>query len=143
MKLQRYESVEVSVPNGSTSTRFYFPDLPNLRNANVTSIVVYTANTLNVTPNTGSTMVAAADMKKSSLTIFSGDTQEFYNIPLLAFNNVSNGTDPFVYELPQIQGDRAGSGIIVSWVKSYISLPTALATTNVAYAIGVYYFLPS
>ena len=41
--------------------------------------------------------------------------------------------DPYTFELPAI------NGLTISWTKSYISLPTALATTGVAYSFGVYY----
>ena len=39
--LKRFEAVEVAIPNGSTNTRFYFPNLPNLANAMIQNIQVY------------------------------------------------------------------------------------------------------
>jgi len=48
-------------------------------------------------------------------------------------NIVNASADPYTFELPAI------NGITVSWVKSYVNLPTALATTGVAYSFGVYY----
>lgn len=134
VRIERFEAVEIAVPTGSTLTRFYFPDLPNLRNAKVTAIQIYTAGTITATPLTGSTPVTTADLKKSSLTLYEGDLQLVYNIPLLNFNNIVNSaTDPYIFELPAI------NGMTISWVKSYVNLPTALATTNVAYSFGVYY----
>lgn len=134
VRIERFEAVEIAVPNGSTLTRFYFPDLPNLRNAKVTGIQIYTAGTITATPLTGSTPVTTADLKKSSLTLYEGDLQLVYNIPLLNFNNIVNSaTDPYTFELPAV------NGMTISWVKSYVNLPTALATTNVAYSFGVYY----
>lgn len=134
IRISRFEAVEIPVPSGSTLTRFYFPDLPNLRNAKITSIQVYTAGTITATPLTGSTPVTTADLKKSYLTLYSGDLQLVYNIPMLTFNNIVNSaTDPYVFELPVV------NGITISWVKSYVVLPTALATTGVAYSFGVYY----
>lgn len=134
IRISRYEAVEIPVPSGSTLTRFYFPDLPNLRNAKITSIQVYTAGTITATPLTGSTPVTTADLKKSYLTLYSGDLQLVYNVPMLTFNNIANSaTDPYVFELPVV------NGITISWVKSYVVLPTALATTGVAYSFGVYY----
>jgi hypothetical protein len=122
------------VPSGSTLTRFYFNDLPNLRNAKITSIQVYTAGTITATPLTGSTPVTTADLKKSFLTLYAGDLQLVYNVPMISLNNIVNSaTDPYTFELPTI------NGMTVSWVKSYVSLPTALATTGVAYSFGVYY----
>ena len=136
MTLERFEAVEITVPSGSTLTRFPFPDLSNLRNAKITSIQIYTTDTISATPLTGSTPVTIADLKKSFLTLYEGDLQLIYNIPMLSFNNFAqNATTSaaFVFELPNVDG------ITISWVKSYISLPTALATTGVAYSFGVYY----
>ena len=134
VRIERFEAVEIAVPTGSTLTRFYYPDLPNLRNAKVTAIQVYTAGTITATPLTGSTPVTTADLKKSSLTLYEGDLQLVYNIPLLNFNNIVNSAaDPYTFELPAV------NGMTISWVKSYVNLPTALATTNVAYSFGIYY----
>jgi hypothetical protein len=134
IRIERFEAVEISVPTSSTLTRFYFPDLPNLRNAKITGIQVYTAGTITATPLTGSTPVTTADLKKSFLTLYEGDLQLVYNVPMLNFNNIVNSAaDPYTFELPNV------NGITISWVKSYVNLPTALATTNVAYSFGVYY----
>lgn len=134
IRIERFEAVEISVPSGSTLTRFYFPDLPNLRNAKITGVQVYTAGTITATPLTGQTPVTTADLKKSTLTLYEGDLQLVYNIPMLNFNNIVNSaTDPYTFELPAI------NGLTLSWVKSYVNVPTALATTGVAYSFGVYY----
>jgi hypothetical protein len=134
IRIERFEAVEISVPTGTTLTRFYFPDLPNLRNAKITAVQVYTAGTITATPLTGSTPVTTADLKKSTLTLYEGDLQLVYNVPMLNFNNlVNSAADPYTFELPAI------NGMTISWVKSYVNVPTALATTGVAYSFGVYY----
>jgi hypothetical protein len=134
MKVARFEAVEINVPTSSVLTRFPFPDLPNLRNAKIDRIVFYTAGTISATPLTGSTPVTTADMKKSFVTLYEGDLQLLYNVPILEFNNIVNSaTDPYQNDPLDIDG------ITISWTKSYISLPSALATTNVAYSIGVFY----
>ena len=134
--LKRFESIEVNVPNGSTNTRFFFPDQPQLRSAMIQAIQLYTPGTLSATPNTGSTMVTEADLKKSFLTLYSGDLQLIYNAPLLAFSNIINSaSNPYTNSLPDIDN------MVISWTKSYISLSSAAATTNVSYAFGVYYSL--
>ena len=136
LPLKLFQSIEVPIPTGSTLTKYFFQVQAQLRNATIQALQVYTTNTITATPLTGSTMVAAADMKKSFLTLYSGDLQVVWNIPLLAMNNISNGTDPYVFELPIMQG------IVISWVKSYVTLATAPGTTGVAYAFGAYYTLP-
>ena len=134
IRIERFEAVEISVPSGSTLTRFYFPDLPNLRNAKISAIQVYTAGSITATPLTGSTPVTTADLKKSFLTLYQGDLQLVYNVPMIFLNNIVNSAaDPYTFELPAV------NGITVSWVKSYVNLPSALATTGVAYSFGVYY----
>lgn len=135
IRIERFEAVEISVPGGSTLTRFYFPDLPNLRNAKISAIQVYTAGSITATPLTGSTPVTTADLKKSFLTLYQGDLQLVYNVPMISLNNMVTGStpDPYTFELPAV------NGITVSWVKSYVNLPSALATTGVAYSFGVYY----
>lgn len=134
--INRFESVEVLIPASSTNTRYYLPNLPNLSGALISAIQVYTPGTLSASPNTGSTMVTEADLKKSFITLYSGDLQLIYNAPLLAFSNIINSaTNPYTNSLPDI------NNMIISWTKSFISLASAPATTNCVYALGVYYKL--
>ena len=136
-KLKRFESIEVQIPLNSSNTRYYFPDAPQLRNAMINFLQLYTPGTLSATPNTGSTMVTEADLKKSFITLYSGDLQLIYNAPLLTFNSIISGASPNPYsnQCPDIDN------MVISWTKSYISLATPPATTGCAYAFGVYYSL--
>lgn len=136
MKLKLYQAIEVPVPNGSTLTRFFIQDQPQLRNAYIKGIQFYTPSVLTATPLTGSTPATLADMRKATLTLVSGDLQVVYNMPILNLNEIDDATSPFTFNLPEIQD------ITVSWVKSYIQLASAAATTNVAFSFGVYYELP-
>lgn len=132
--LSRFEAVEIPVANGSTLTKFFFPDLPNLRNAKIRMIDAYTPGTITNTPLTGSTPVTVADMKKTVITLYVGDLQLVYNMPLLTFNNfVNSAVDPYINVPINI------NGLQISWTKSFVSVPTALVTTNVAYSFGIFY----
>jgi len=134
--INRFESVEVLIPTSSSNTRYYLPNLPNLSGALISAIQVYTPGTLSASPNTGSTLVTEADLKKSFITLYSGDLQLIYNAPLLAFSNIINSaSNPYTNSLPDI------NNMIISWTKSFISLPSAPPTTNCLYALGVYYKL--
>jgi hypothetical protein len=135
INIKRFEAVEIPVPNGSTLTRFYFPDLPQLHNAKIQAIQIYAAGTLAASPLTGSALPVLADLKKSFLTLYQGDLQVIYNIPMVALNNIADSATPYSFELPSI------NDISISWTKSFVSLPSALATTNVAYSFGIYYYL--
>jgi hypothetical protein len=132
--LKRYEAVEIPVAAGSTLTKFFFPDLPNLRNAKVRRIECYTPGTITATPLTGRTPVVIADLQKTVITLYVGDLQLVYNMPILAFNNfVGTATNPYVNIPLEIDG------MTISWTKSFVSVPTALATPNVAYSFGIFY----
>ena len=141
MILKRFEAVEIQVPLNSSLTRYYFPDQPQLRNARIVAIVAYNTAAISASILTGSTPVTTADLKKSFLTLYSGDMQLVNSLPMTSLNNIQNGTtdgsDPAVFEVPEIDS------MVISWTKSYVNLPTALSTTNVAYSFGVYYYLPA
>ena len=134
INIQRFEAVEIQVPTGSVATRFYFPDLPNLRNAEITAVEVYTSNNIGCSPLTGQTVVATADLIKSLLTLYQGDLQLVYNIPLIRLNEINNTTtNNNVFQLPKV------ANMTVSWVKSFVQLFTTLGTTNVVYCFGIFY----
>jgi|LakMenE01Jun11ns_1017448.scaffolds.fasta_scaffold9189274_2 hypothetical protein len=140
-KASRFEAVEISVPSGSTLTRFYFQDLPNLTGragfpVQIQSIVFYNRDIITKSALTGSNLVTTADMQRSFLTIYQGDLQVLYNIPVVTLNAMQTGTSsaPFTTNLPLLNGLEN-----VSWTKSFVSLPSALTTTDVVYCIGVYY----
>ena len=136
LNLKMYQAVEIPI-NSTSLTRFYYQDQPQLRNAAINAIELYSANTISATPLTGSTPTASADVKKASLVLYSGDLQVVWNIPLFSLNRISNGTDPYVFELPSVQG------IVISWVKSYVQFATAPSSSTTALAFGVYYTLPT
>jgi hypothetical protein len=135
MKIKRFESVEIPIPTSSTLTKFYFSDQPQLRMAKIQGIQVYTPTAISKTPLTGSTPATLADIKQATLTLYQGDLQIIYNLPLLAFNNIQDLTSPSVWEMPEM------NDIDISWTKSYITLATAAGTTNVAFSFGIYYYL--
>lgn len=140
-KASRFEAVEIQVPSGSTLTRFYFQDLPNLTGragfpVQIQSIVFYNRDIISKSALTGSNLVTTADMQRSFLTIYQGDLQVLYNIPVVTLNAMQTGTSsaPFTTNLPLLNNLEN-----VSWTKSFVSLPSALTTTDVVYCIGVYY----
>jgi hypothetical protein len=135
MRIKRFQVIEVPVLSGSTLTFFNIPDQPQLRNAKIQGIQVYTPTTITKTPLSGATPVTLADLKQSFLTLYQGDLQIIYRLPLLALNNISDLTSPFIFELPEM------NDIDISWTKSSITTASALGTTNVTYSLGVYYYL--
>jgi hypothetical protein len=135
--IRLFQAIEIPIPSGNTLTRLFFQDQAQLRNAAVNAITLYTPGSITATPVTGSTPATLADLKKASLTLYSGDLQLIYNAPLLTFNNIISSATPNPYTngLPDIDN------MVISWTKSFISLSSAAGTTNVVYAFGVYYKL--
>jgi hypothetical protein len=74
-------------------------------------------------------------MKKASLTLYSGDLQVVFSMPLLSLNEIADGTSPYVWDLPLLDN------ITISWVKSYIQFSSA-PTGGTAISLGAYYQLP-
>jgi hypothetical protein len=135
MRIKRFQVIEVPVPSGSTLTFFSIPDQPQLRNAKIQGIQVYTPTTITKTPLSGATPTTLADLKQSYLTLYQGDLQIIYRLPLLALNNISDLTSPFLFELPEM------NDIDISWTKSSVTTAAALGTTAVTYSFGIYYYL--
>ena len=135
MRIKRFQVIEVPVPSGSTLTFFSIPDQPQLRNAKIQGIQVYTPTTITKTPLSAATPTTLADLKQSYLTLYQGDLQIIYRLPLLALNNISDLTSPFLFELPEM------NDIDISWTKSSVTTAAALCTTGVTYSFGIYYYL--
>lgn len=136
MKLKLFQAIEIPIASGTTLTRFFFQDQPQLRNAYIKGIQFYTPTVLTATPLTGSTPTSLADMKRASLTLYSGDLQVLFNMPILNMNEINDLTSPFVFNLPELQD------ITISWVKSYVQFSSA-PTGATAISLGAYYTLPS
>ena len=141
-KTQRYEAVEIQIPAGTTLTKFNFPDLPNLTGRNgqpviIDSIVFYSSYTLLSSPISGSNVLDVQDMRKAYLTIYQGDLQVLYNIPLVQLSFV---TDP----ANTLRGGVINQPILkdlinVSWTKSFVSFASAPSSTDVVIVVGVHY----
>lgn len=135
MRIKRFQGLEVPVGTGSTLTKFFFSDQPQLRNAHIQAIQFYNINATPFSILSGLPSVTDADASKSYLTLYQGDLQLIYQLPIVALSNIVKGSGAYVFELPEMNDQD------ISWTKSYISLPTALATTGVAYSFGVYYYM--
>ena len=133
MLVNRYESVEIVIPSGSTLTRFYFPNLPNLTNALVDRIVLFNYKATNTSVLTGGTIAGIDNITQTSITLYQGDLQLYYNLPLTSLINVAS-YDTGYYNIP-IDID----GMEISWTKSFITSPIAQPTTDVVYSFGIYY----
>jgi len=140
MLVNRYEPVEIVIPSGSNLTRFYFPNLPNLTNALVDRIVLYTEFASATSILTGGTPATPYDILQTSITLYQGDLQLYYNMPLSLLNNYvyttgdGSGVSNTYYNIP-IDID----GMEISWTKSFISSPIPQDSNNVVFSFGIFY----
>ena len=137
MLVNRFEAVEIVIPDQTTLTRFYFPNLPNLTNALVDRIVLYNEYAALTSILTGGTYATLQQIVQTSITLYQGDLQLYYNLPLSTLVNVATTNGVIYsnyYNLP-IDID----GMEISWTKSFISSPIAQADTNTVFSFGIFY----
>ena len=140
-KIIRHELVEVTVPKGSTLTRFSFPDIPNLRNSLLWGVQVYTVNTTPKSIISGNAVLSHTNVLHNSfITLQNYSGKEFLKqAPAAMFNTLhfdaSNSTNMEETDIKAFVGQK------VSWPKSYIEFTTAPADAlaDTVYLISVYY----
>lgn len=132
-KLTKYETVEVVLT--STAGTFNFPDLPQLRNAQVLAMEVYTADMIAASVQTGGTAISQADAKKCVVTLYEGAMQTVDKMPLVNFNrNQSSSTSSFNRD--QLIFD----GQVFSWTKCQVSVVNGqTVSANSVVSFGIYY----
>ena len=132
--IKRFESIEIVIPSGSTITRYYFPDLPNLRNALIDKLVIFPNTAISPSVLTGGTPASYFAIQQTSITLYDGDQQLIYNCPLSSLINSANNGGNGYYNLP-----LEFNGQVISWTKSYISSPYPQDDTNVVFSFGCFY----
>ena len=137
---RRFQAIEVNVPSGSTLTVFKFDDQPQLTGKDgkpviINAIELYSPSSITKSPVTGSDLMTVADIKKSFLTLYQGDLQTIYNLPLVNLMrvDVNDNTQPFIWQPFIVNLEN------VSWTKCQITLPSAPASTGRVYAFGIHY----
>lgn len=135
MRTANYEFVSVNVPASSTSQRYYFPDLPNLRDVSLNLIEAYNLQTITVDPN-GLTISPDTDFKRAFLVLYANERESIFRIPLIALNRFVPGATyvPGVQNLYEFANQR------IVWSKSYVQLgaaPSVATTFN--FCFGIFY----
>jgi hypothetical protein len=136
MKVSNFEFVSVNVPANSTSTRYYFPDLPNLRYVSLINIEAYSLGSVSVDPN-GLTISPTTDFKRSFLVLYANERESIFRIPLTALNRYvpdSSATIPGVQNLYEFNGQK------ITFPKCYVQLGAAPSvSTSFNFCFGVFY----
>ena len=136
-KVSKYEFVEIVVSAGDTRTEFYFPDLPNLRNAQIQAISLYTTGVISSDPN-GIDNMGNADAEQSFLVLNINDKEDIKlpMVSLVALNYTSGGG---ANNLSSQNGYLPFASQIVRWPKSYVKFPNGHDAGQFAICIGVFY----
>ena len=132
-KVGKYEFVNIVVPAGDTSNQYYFPDQPNLRDAQIQTVSLYATGTISLDPN-GITNMGNTDTVKAFLILNINDKEDI-KIPLISLvalkydaANISsqNGYLPF-------------AGQVIRWEKSYVKFPVGHDAGQFSISFGVFY----
>jgi hypothetical protein len=149
--LDNYLNVQIVVNN--LNDKYYFPDLPQLREAKITGISFYPklSTTTNLDVN-NVPLLNITNAIKSFLTLYSGDVQKVQNLPLMKLKNLwiqetNGGGAPENFNNNKV-GNQEGifqlNNLIIDFSKSYVSLAsnqTITQTLPVSINFGVYYTL--
>ena len=127
-------TVEVVIPNGTTSLQFFFPDIPYLRDKMITGIVA-SAALKGVSTGLNNIAIAADGLNMfMTLQTFSGE-QFIQNLPVIELSNNLGTTEAFI-NTNTIWGIAPRN---VVWPKSYIYFPTATYTDNTVAQFNIFY----
>jgi hypothetical protein len=138
-KIQRYDFLEVVIPQNSTGTKFYFPDQPQLRFVSMLKLEVYTPGTVTNSILSGNPLLTIANLRNTFLVLYYNDKESVNRIPLMVLNNIATNSttaEPYTFNDENFNGQQ------VIWSKSYIQTTTAysgITTSNFSVCFGVYY----
>lgn len=135
-KIGKFELVTLVVAAAAGRNEYYFPDLPNLRNAMIQAISVYSDDIFSTDPN-NIPLISTADLRKSFLVLNINDKEDV-KIPMTTLMNIA------IQGAPATQSNSANgyvpfAGQIVTWPKSYVKFPNGHAVTQFSIVIGVFY----
>jgi hypothetical protein len=135
------QTVILTIPTGSTLMRFNFPTQNFLRykGIKIVSIEALTTNDMSAGP-TGNIVITDALAKGCYFTLYGDDPANpgamgewLQGIPFMTLHRLSNGTDPFVYDLFKLQPRN------IVWEKSFITLavsPTPASPMDIILNVG-------
>lgn len=139
-KILNHELCEVAIPSGSTSTRFNFPDMPNLKDTKLYGLQVYTITELPLSPLSGNALPTVVQVLNNSfITLVDYSGFEFLKqCPAVVFNtiafDVSTSTNIRENNAKLFNGQK------VNWTKSYVTFTTTPGgVASLGYLVSINY----
>jgi len=135
VKITRAKLVEFG-PTATSQQQYYFPDLNDIRNANIFGMEAYGADNLTKTYG-GNNPIVDADLDLAYVNLYF-DGGNFLNIPLIRMiqtrNNATTSTNAYS-QFPFLM-----AGQVVEWSKSFVWFgSTATLTTGRYFQFNIYY----
>jgi hypothetical protein len=118
-RLFKHELIEITIPKSSTLSKFYLPDLPNLRNVHLFGLESYTNAQLPKSIISGNNVIPMAILQSAFITLQSYNGKNFcYQLPLLDLKFLSNPAGGENQQLSPI----VFVGQKINYPKSYIEI---------------------
>jgi len=130
--LYNYLNVEIIV--NDLTGRYYFPDLPQLRDAKLQAISFYPAGVQPTKDYNNINLMNQTDLQNTFITLYSGNKEAVQNLPLWKLVNIGS--------IGNIDGLFTLDNIVVDFSKSYVQWSASQTpNTAVPFAImfGIYY----
>lgn len=130
--LYKHELVEVIIPAGSTLSKYYLPDLPNLRNVHLWNIEVFSSDEIPKSIISGNAVISPSLMKSAFLTLQSYNGKNFvYQRPFPLFKYIQNIFAIAANSLTEFY-PRSFVGQKVNYPKSYVEIADTSLISGVA-----------
>lgn len=133
--LVKHEYAQIVIPANSTSTRFYFPELPNLRNVHLQNLEIPTNVQLPFSPD-NQPIINNNLYLNTFLTLINYEGKEFcHQIPISMLQYHTASTIGLDTLQKQFVGQR------VNWTKSYVEFSSSAGISNQqeVVAFSIYY----
>ena len=136
IKINNYEFIEIVIPSGSSASRWFFEDQPQLRFAILDSIEFYNFDTIETSILSNTPVIFGGSNQTGNfyLVLYCNDREDINRIPLREL-----GTTNEKY-LQYLRNIFAGQQII--WSKSYIEYAgnyADLENDTISVPFGIYY----
>jgi hypothetical protein len=123
----------------TTQRRFQFGQEQFLRQKQIVSIEVFTANDMVTSPQNNPVMDSTL-LKNSYVTFYGGDPENttsygewLWRIPMVSLHRLNNATDPFTFDLFRLVPQQ------IIWEKSYIETEVDLTSAPMSFIFSVGY----
>jgi hypothetical protein len=132
-----YNYLNVQIILNDNTNKYYFPDVPQLRDAKIQAMSFYPNTLLTKDYNNVSLLdntVSNSDTQNAFLTLYSGNKEAVQNIPLYKLINLGNSGS--------VDGIFTIDNLIIDFSKSFVSFPnnyTIAGTFPISVMFGIFY----